>query len=92
MIVSLAHYVAPVSGTQSWSSALGFSSLAVSGCWLTSLLDSSSPSPCKVASSVAREFTGQSHTHTDCSVAVVMDHIQTLKSSLTQSKLDLHKR
>ena len=30
--------------------------------------------------------------HSECSVAVVMDHMQTLESSLTQSKLDLHKR
>ncbi|CAI7993288.1 Cilia- and flagella-associated protein 46, partial [Geodia barretti] len=27
----------------------------------------------------------------DCSIAIVMDHMHTLKSSLTQSKLDLHK-
>ena len=28
----------------------------------------------------------------ECSIAIIMDHMQTMRSSLTQSKLDLHKR
>jgi len=32
------------------------------------------------------------HTHVECSVAIVVDHMQTPTSSLTQSKLDIQKR
>ena len=32
------------------------------------------------------------HTHVECSVAIVVDHMQTPNSSLTQSKLDIQKR
>ena len=32
------------------------------------------------------------HVHVECSVAIVVDHMQTSSSSLTQSKLDIQKR